>query len=917
MTQGNQLSTNGAQASTSTTPRRKALQSGFSLLARGEPQIWFTGGMLAICLAMIASLMTLILAAGLPTFWPQPVDWLTLRSGELNVGELQSVQATKPKSNVRSASDDGAVPLHSTSGGTQNSAGTSFYYRTENFDLSNEHYRWFTPAELQPEGIARVPEVTLVERMEWGFLYGFPLRIQERLGNEEFYQRELVGQDYESLLQQMNAAGATATSGNSEAMQIATDAMRKLMAQERNESLRRQLRLVTDGVVQVQVVDTEHWQSAQDLSSESLLREVQIVTVDRKQQLQRLSQILPRVAAQRRQLNRLKYRLSKLDAQINQARVAVRQAELDSNSVLPLLLDESHHLIEQLVQQDVQRSQVENAKQIMQTTLEPTERDKVLEWLEGYVQGALEEQRTAIEAQLIAWRQPLDASPQILKNAVSLYEQRYRDVLAKKYPLQSEIDRLKATLAQGDFVVAVPNRAQRLEAVANSDGRLIVDGQLAADIVSRLEVLGLKVKANSARQMSVQGAASLVSFEDAQQLTHVLCAVDTKYARDASPAIWLLHEHVVPLEQLVRVVAVNELSMLEKFSVYFSRWKEFLAEEPREANTLGGVFPAICGTIAMTFFMTIAVVPFGVLAALYLREYTRGGPIVSIIRISINNLAGVPSIVYGVFGFSFFCMTIGSFIDGGPAGAGFVPWPSGIWFGALGIAAILGTVAFFLSFLGSGPAHLRSPVARWFSTLALFLWLGCLLAIIGLIAKSPFFEGFYAAHLPNPTFGKGGLLWAALTLSLLTLPVVIVATEEALAAVPNSLREGSLACGASKWQTIRRIVLPHARPGILTGAILAMARGAGEVAPLMLVGALPNAPELPLDGEFPFFHGSRNFMHLGYQIYSLGFQSQNSEAAKPMVFTCTLLLIAIVAALNISAIFLRSRLRRRFQGNQF
>jgi ABC-type phosphate transport system permease subunit len=183
--------------------------------------------------------------------------------------------------------------------------------------------------------------------------------------------------------------------------------------------------------------------------------------------------------------------------------------------------------------------------------------------------------------------------------------------------------------------------------------------------------------------------------------------------------------------------------------------------------------------------------------------------------------------------------------------------------------------------------------------------------------KSPFFDGFYREYLPNPTFGKGGLLWAALTLSLLTLPVVIVATEEALAAVPNSLREGSLACGASKWQTIRRIILPQARPGILTGAILAMARGAGEVAPLMLVGALPLAPDLPLDTEFPFFHGSRSFMHLGYQIFTLGFQSQNSEAAKPMVFTCTLLLITIIAMLNISAIYLRARLRRRFRGSQF
>jgi phosphate transport system permease protein len=175
----------------------------------------------------------------------------------------------------------------------------------------------------------------------------------------------------------------------------------------------------------------------------------------------------------------------------------------------------------------------------------------------------------------------------------------------------------------------------------------------------------------------------------------------------------------------------------------------------------------------------------------------------------------------------------------------------------------------------------------------------------------------FAANLPNPTFGKGGILWASLTLALLTVPVVIVATEEAVAAVPNSMREGSYACGASKWQTIRRIVLPRALPGIITGMVLAVARGAGEVAPLMLVGAVKLAPKLPIDGTFPYLHPERSFMHLGFHIYDVGFQSQNSEAARPMVFTTTLLLIAIIAFLNLSTVALRSRLRKRFAAGQF
>jgi phosphate transport system permease protein len=298
---------------------------------------------------------------------------------------------------------------------------------------------------------------------------------------------------------------------------------------------------------------------------------------------------------------------------------------------------------------------------------------------------------------------------------------------------------------------------------------------------------------------------------------------------------------LVRLDDIVRAYPANRVSLGQKVGLYLSRWHEFLVDEPREANSEGGVFPAIFGTVAMTLIMSLMVVPFGVLAALYLREYAKAGPLVSAVRIAVNNLAGVPSIVFGVFGLGFFCYLLGASID----------------------------------------------------------------------------EFFYAASLPNPTFGKGGLLWASLTLALLTLPVVIVATEEAVSAVPNSMREGSYACGASKWQTIQRIVLPRALPGIITGMILAIARGAGEVAPLMLVGAVKLAPELPIDGLFPYLHPERSFMHLGFHIFDVGFQSQNSEAAKPMVYTTTLLLIGIIAVLNLAAIWLRNRLRKRFAGGQF
>ncbi|HUP59478.1 MAG TPA: phosphate ABC transporter permease PstA [Thermoanaerobaculia bacterium] len=295
------------------------------------------------------------------------------------------------------------------------------------------------------------------------------------------------------------------------------------------------------------------------------------------------------------------------------------------------------------------------------------------------------------------------------------------------------------------------------------------------------------------------------------------------------------------LSQIVRAYPANTVGTWERLKIYVSRWREFLVSEPREANTEGGVWPAIFGTFLMTVIMSLAVAPLGVITALYLREYAKQGPLVSAVRIAVNNLAGVPSIVFGVFGLGFFCYVVGARID----------------------------------------------------------------------------QLFYPEKLPAPTYGTGGILWASLTLALLTVPVVIVATEEALAAVPRSMREGSFACGASRWQTIRRIVLPKATPGIMTGLILAMARGAGEVAPLMITGVVKLAPELPFDSHFPFFHLERSFMHLGFHIYDVGFQSRNSEAGKPMVFTTTLLLIGLIALLNFTAIRLRNRLRRRYRSADF
>lgn len=293
----------------------------------------------------------------------------------------------------------------------------------------------------------------------------------------------------------------------------------------------------------------------------------------------------------------------------------------------------------------------------------------------------------------------------------------------------------------------------------------------------------------------------------------------------------------IKIAHIVRAFQPNKMSVTEKLGFYVEKLIEFVSEDPREANTEGGIFPAIFGTVLMVIVMSIMVTPLGVIAAVYLREYAHQGALTRVLRIAVNNLAGVPSIVYGVFGLGFFIYFVGSGID----------------------------------------------------------------------------QAFFPEALPAPTFGTGGMLWASITLAILTLPVVIVATEEGLSRIPRSIREGSLALGATKAETLWRVVLPMASPAMMTGVILAIARAAGEVAPLMLVGVVKLAPSLPLDGNYPYLHLDQKFMHLGFHIYDVGFQSPNVEAARPLVYATSFLLVVVIAMLNLSAVAIRNRLRERYK----
>lgn len=251
---------------------------------------------------------------------------------------------------------------------------------------------------------------------------------------------------------------------------------------------------------------------------------------------------------------------------------------------------------------------------------------------------------------------------------------------------------------------------------------------------------------------------------------------------------------------------------------------EFLSAAPREGMMAGGIFPAIYGTVFLVLLMSLAAVPFGVLVAIYFAEYARSeSRVYRWTRMAVNNLAGVPSIVFGLFGLGFFIQTVGKGID----------------------------------------------------------------------------QAFYPGYT---VYGQTSILWSSMTMAVLTLPVVIITVEETLRAVPQEYREASLALGATRLQTIFKVILPQAWAGVMTGAILAISRGAGEVAPVLFTGAAYYLPQLPT-------RVNQQFMHLGYHIYAMSTQSPDVEATKPLLYSTVFVLLVLTFMLNITAIVIRNRMR--------
>lgn len=830
--------------------------------------------------------------------------------------------------------------------------------QTGNFKLTNEHFNWVERYAIVPNGESKPDWAVVAERVEYGRFYGIPtefaVRTERKLPAEEEELTKIV-QFFDSknylLFEVSDAAAKEEPDQKSERAKKLLEkynlkADDLLSTVQLVQPLREELKAVQKRNVAAFV---KQFNAAEDVRLDAVLDSGKIVPVERLEPGQNVVEVQqvyvgPAPAWEKYQEHHREVRdrfrewyglkkhdIGKINAREESARLRLRQKELDMREFDPatgerrqtvFISDTADSLWDAKSQEirpynkDLEKYDETVAAVRSRLGSEDNPLVKTARLIRDLLAREIDDLQAPTLLRMKRLRQSLEKAPESAQAVV----EEYLKIKEEAQKQQDEIERRMETLVKENDRYQLRAETTSTEplfsnvAVSIEDVRTLRNGKVPAVLKQSFQTYGAELGAKvEVKESPLQGKFYITDQSDPKRVKKRIVRVQDGKAAGMKH-IW----KTLSLNNIVRAYPANRLSFGDRVGIYFSRWREFLLDDPREANSAGGVFPAIWGTIAMTIIMSFIVVPFGVLASLYLREYAKGGVIVSAVRISINNLAGVPSIVFGVFGLGFFILIIGAYIDGGPEQADFSPWPPAKWFVFLAVTAAIAVGAFFVGlgkivFKDNEKKGIRSMT----SAISMLLWIVATVFFFVVIFKTPYFSGLNEAKLPNPTFGKEGMLWASLTLALLTLPVVIVATEEALSAVPNSLREGSYASGASKWQTIRRIVLPHAMPGIMTGMILAMARGAGEVAPLMLVGVKKATSELPFDGNFPYMHLDRSFMHLGFHIYDIGFQSPNSEAAKPMVYTTTLLLIGIIAFLNLAAIAIRTRLRKRFKSAQF
>ena len=565
--------------------RKQSLQSGFSLLARGEPKVWFTGGMLVVCLAMITWLLALILYSGLPSFWPQPVDLLTLNDGSLDVGQIQ----TREKADRNEVVGDGL---------RRN-------YRTGNFDFTGRHYRWIEPQDLSQAGIGRSERALVIERLEDGRLYGLPLTVTENI---------LLPYEIRQQVNQLTETDALLGSIPVEDAAIVVEireAITNKIATLRDSELRKQIDSLpaNDAVVWFQN-NSGQWQPTDRLDPND-----SVLAIRRKWNNDAsISQVLPSKVdftnQLRKQSKRLKHQISQLDGKLSEMRFDVRRAELETDAAAPLVLDSAHYLLEQQVQLETLPERIANYNELLGRSIDTTLASKATELFASFEATELPAQTAANLQQIDLWKQPAADAPDPIREAIDDYQLGFMEIVRSKRPLEEELERLESQLQTLELAVAVPTNTERVDDVSPESLTKLLDGTIDEDLLQKLNS-GADELLPQVEVEQLGAHCWLVRAVDVAGQMHLMAVTDSGYidGDEAQKNLLKPPERAFPISEIVRSVEVNRLSLGQKVGVYLSRWGEFLFDNPREANSEGGVFPAIWGTVVMTLIMTIAVLP--------------------------------------------------------------------------------------------------------------------------------------------------------------------------------------------------------------------------------------------------------------------------------------------------------------------
>jgi phosphate transport system permease protein len=654
------------------------------LSARGEPAVWLLGLALCLCVTLVVALMAVIVREGLRTFWPRPIELVTLVGGEKLLGLPMQDEAFD-------ASGDEARSIEARRGGPglmdgafEDGRPVRRLYRVGNRDVGQEPFRWVTLANI--ESIERPADAAMLERQEWGVWIGTP--------------RAIVRQETSKF---PAAAGEIEKSGTIDTPDGARPVTREVVSTQSDGTrvVRQRVYVVGD----VEGADASIDRGVFDrLHDEAIDRAARIKSIEKDE-------------------------IGAINHEMESWRLRVRKAEIERD-----------------------RAANDRGGMLSESVALPA-------WIAGICGVLLMSWLVVVLARRSSHRTP---ASRMVRPAILVLA----GVLAIWCTLEHPWSHRSVTDAD---VAGVKSEA---------------DAALA--------------KLQSAYDEAIGRIGEIRGLDE--QYRAVVKDTRGRFAplRQTAP------DEPLMLSQIVRIVQPNDLGAGGKWGVYLSRWAEFLGGDPRDTNTAGGVFPVLFGTVSLTLLLSLLVVPMGVVAALYLREYARQGVVTSVVRIAVNNLAGVPSIVYGVFGLGFFCYTLGQYIDQGPR----APALRFDWWLTLGGGALAAISAVCVAVLAKPtPGTPARGIHRAMAFAAGACWL--IAAGLGAAAvfRTPYFHGFFAERAPNPVFGTGGILWASLTLALLTVPVVIVATEEGWPpspaaparprwpwAPPSSRRSGASCC---------------------------------------------------------------------------------------------------------------------------